>query len=65
MWPHVRPGSFLRAQPMLRALADMPAAANVLSRALAASAGMAPAAVAVAVAQQDAASDRAAVGAVA
>ena len=43
VWPHVRPGSLLRAQPMLRALADAPAAAQVLSRALAASAGMAPA----------------------
>jgi hypothetical protein len=64
MWPHVRPGSFLRAQPMLRALADMPAAAAVLSRALAASAGMAPVPVPVPVPapRKDEASDRGALG---
>jgi hypothetical protein len=43
VWPHVRPGSLLRAEPMLRALSDAPAAAQILSRALASSAGMAPA----------------------
>lgn len=43
MWPHVRPGSQFRAQPMLRALTDAPAAAQILSRALAASAGQVPA----------------------
>lgn len=42
MWPHVRPGSLLRAEPMLRALTDTQEAAQVLSRALAASAGMNP-----------------------
>ncbi len=42
VWPHVRPGSLLRAEPMLRALYDAPAAAQILSRALAASAGIAP-----------------------
>jgi hypothetical protein len=65
MWPHVRPGSFMRAQPMLRALADMPAAANVLSRALAASAGMAPAPVPLSMPQSQGVPDRSAVGAVA
>jgi hypothetical protein len=42
MWPHVRPGSVMRAQPMLRALADVQAPASILSRALAASAGQMP-----------------------
>jgi hypothetical protein len=42
MWPHVRPGSVMRAQPMLRALRDSHGAALVLSRALAASAGTMP-----------------------
>ena len=42
MWPHVRPGSVMRAQPMLRALTDVRGAASVLSRALAASAGQMP-----------------------
>ena len=42
MWPHVRPGSIMRAQPMLRALRDVRGAASVLSRALAASAGQMP-----------------------
>ena len=42
LWPHVRPGSILRARPMLRALNDVPGAAQILSRALAASAGMNP-----------------------
>ena len=46
VWPHVRPGSLLRAEPMLRALNDAPAAAQILSRALTLSAGMAPMAVA-------------------
>ena len=47
MWPHVRPGSVMRAQPMLRALRDSQGAAQVLARALAASAGMMPVPVAV------------------
>ena len=34
LWPHVRPGSLRRAQPMLRALADSQAAAQILSRGL-------------------------------
>lgn len=42
MWPHVRPGSLMRAQPMMRALNDVSAPAQILSRALAASAGMMP-----------------------
>jgi hypothetical protein len=42
LWPHVRPGSFWRGEPMLRALTDVPVAAQTLSRALAASAGLAP-----------------------
>jgi hypothetical protein len=42
MWPHVRPGSLMRAQPMLRAVADVQTAASILSRALAASAGQSP-----------------------
>jgi hypothetical protein len=42
MWPHVRPGSIRRAQPMLRALTDSHGAAQILSRGLAASAGMMP-----------------------
>ena len=53
VWPHVRPGSLFRAQPMLRALNDAPAAAQILSRALAASAGMAPVALADAAPGQD------------
>jgi hypothetical protein len=58
VWPHVRPGSLLRAEPMLRALDDAPAAAQILSRALAASAGMAP----VAIADAAPAPDRAPIG---
>jgi hypothetical protein len=42
LWPHVRPGSFWRGEPMLRALTDVPVAAQTLSRALAASAGLNP-----------------------
>jgi hypothetical protein len=53
LWPHVRPGSFWRGQPMLRALADMPAAANILSRALAASAGLSPMPIDLAAASPD------------
>jgi hypothetical protein len=61
MWPHVRPGSLMRAQPMLRALADVQSPANILSRALAASAGQLP----VPLADVVAAPDRGAVGAAA
>jgi hypothetical protein len=41
LWPHVRPWRFSRAEPMLRCIAGPQVAAQVLSRALAASAGMA------------------------
>jgi hypothetical protein len=34
-WPHVRPGHYIQPQPMLRALADAPRAAQVLAAALA------------------------------
>lgn len=40
MWPHVRPWRFARAEPMLRGLRDVVPAAQVLARALAASADM-------------------------
>jgi hypothetical protein len=40
LWPHVRPWHLTRPQPMLRALPDAAGAAQVLSRALAASAGV-------------------------
>jgi hypothetical protein len=40
LWPHVRPWHLTRPQPMLRALPDASTAAHVLSRALAASAGV-------------------------
>jgi hypothetical protein len=38
-WPHVRPGEFTRPQPSFRALTDGHAAADILSKALAAQAG--------------------------
>jgi hypothetical protein len=38
-WPHVRPGEFTRPQPSFRALSDGHAAADILSKALAAQAG--------------------------
>lgn len=46
LWPHVRPWRFGRAEPMLRALANPSAAAQVLARALAASAAVPVAAMA-------------------
>ena len=61
MWPHVRPGSLMRAQPMLRALADVHSPATILSRALAASSGQMP----VPLAGIAAVPDRGAVGAAA
>jgi hypothetical protein len=42
LWPNVRPWRLYPAQPMLRALPDAQAAAQILARALAAHAGMAP-----------------------
>ena len=53
LWPHVRPGSVWRGEPMLRALTDMPAAAQILSRALAASAGTSPVPIATTVQAPD------------
>lgn len=41
LWPHVRPWRLSRAEPMLRGILQPEAAAQILSRALAASAGMA------------------------
>lgn len=41
LWPHVRPWRFSRAEPMLRGILQPDVAAQILSRALAASAGMA------------------------
>jgi hypothetical protein len=41
LWPHVRPWRFSKAEPMLRGIVQPGVAAQVLSRALAASAGMA------------------------
>jgi hypothetical protein len=40
LWPHCRPWRFTRPEPMLRALPDAQAAAQVLSRALAAAAAV-------------------------
>jgi hypothetical protein len=45
-WPHVRPWQFARPQPMLRAIPDGERVAAQLATGLAASAGVAPAAVA-------------------
>lgn len=45
-WPHVRPWQFARPQPMLRAIPDGERVAALLATGLAASAGVAPAAVA-------------------
>jgi hypothetical protein len=42
LWPNVRPWKFYPAEPMLRAVPDAEAAAQVLARALAAHAGMSP-----------------------
>ncbi len=42
LWPHVRPGSQMHAQPMLRALNDVAVPAQILARGLAASAGTMP-----------------------
>ncbi len=42
LWPNVRPWRLFPAQPMLRALPDGKAAAQILARALAAHVGMAP-----------------------
>jgi hypothetical protein len=39
LWPHVRPWRIARVQPMLRAVADAPRVAELLSRALAEHAG--------------------------
>ncbi|WP_430423450.1 photosynthetic complex putative assembly protein PuhB [Methylibium petroleiphilum] len=44
LWPHVRPWKVARTEPMLRALPDAQHVAQLLSDALAASAGVAPAA---------------------
>jgi len=44
LWPHVRPWKVARTEPMLRALPDAQHVAQLLSNALAASAGVAPAA---------------------
>jgi hypothetical protein len=41
MWPNVRPWRMARAEPMLRGLADVSPVAQILSRALAASASVA------------------------
>jgi hypothetical protein len=38
-WPHLRPGHYARPEPSFRALPDAPAAAKILSEALAAEAG--------------------------
>ncbi|KQW74198.1 MULTISPECIES: photosynthetic complex putative assembly protein PuhB [unclassified Methylibium] len=43
LWPHVRPWKVARTEPMLRALPDARHVAQLLSSALAASAGVAPA----------------------
>lgn len=49
LWPHARPWRMARAEPSLRALADVHGVAAILARALAAEAGMAvPAAAAAA-----------------
>lgn len=40
LWPHCRPWRFTRPEPMLRALPDAEAAAQILGRALAAAASM-------------------------
>jgi hypothetical protein len=40
LWPHCRPWRFARPEPMLRALPDAEAAAQVLGRALAAAAAV-------------------------
>jgi hypothetical protein len=40
LWPHVRPWRLARPQPMLRAIPDAAAVAEILGRALAAHAGM-------------------------
>ncbi len=45
LWPHVRPLGLRRPEPMLRALPDAGQAAQILSRALAASADTLPAAI--------------------
>jgi hypothetical protein len=42
MWPHVRPWRIARPEPMLRGVPDAGHAAEILSRALAAAAGIAP-----------------------
>jgi hypothetical protein len=46
LWPNVRPWKLFPAQPMLRAVRDAEAAAQILARALAAHAGSVPVAVA-------------------
>jgi hypothetical protein len=45
MWPHARPWHLARTVPMLRALPDAEQVAQIVARALAASADMAPVAV--------------------
>lgn len=42
LWPHARPWRFAKPEPMLRAVPDAAAAADVLARALAAAAGTQP-----------------------
>jgi len=45
VWPHARPWKMARAEPMLRGIPDAPGVASILARALAAEAGVPPAAI--------------------
>ena len=45
VWPHARPWKMARAEPMLRGIQEAPAVASILARALAAQAGVPPAAI--------------------